>query len=97
MPLAFFICLGGFLALQCVAWLVYGIWVPPFVASHGGRTAGLATHLLLGWGWVQDYRAACELRRRLGRTPWFLRLFEILEVLALLFFCGSIITALAAR
>ncbi len=97
MPLSFLICIIGFCVLQCSAWLVYGIWIPRFVERHGGRTAGIATHLFLGWGWLQDYRAAHALRRQFHSAPWFLRLFEILEVLALLFFLGGIGSAIWAH
>jgi hypothetical protein len=90
MPLPFFICLLGFATFQLAAFLVYAIWIPRFVEWHGGRTAGLTTHLLLGSGCLRDYREAHAIRRRTGRTPWFLRVFEILQCLAVLFFIGGI-------
>ena len=90
MPLPFFICLIGFGIFQIAAFLVYAIWIPRFVEGHGGRTAGLTTHMLLGSGWLRDYREAHAIRRRTGRTPWFLRAFEILQCLAVLFFIGGI-------
>ena len=96
MPLAFVICLIGFGLFQVAAYLVYAIWIPRFVELHGGRTAGFASHLLLQTAWLQDYRAAHVIRRRMGCTPWFLRCFETLEVLALLFFCAGILSAIIA-
>jgi hypothetical protein len=93
MPLAFLICIIGFGVSQCAAWLVYGIRIPRFVESHGRRTAGMTAYLLLGWGWLMDYRTAHALRRQLRHTPWFLRLFEVFEVLAVVFFVAGILTA----
>jgi hypothetical protein len=90
MSLPFDICLVGFGTFQIAAWLVYAIWIPRFVEGYGGRTAGMLTHLFLGSGWLRDYREAHAIRRRIGRTPWFLRTFEVLECLALLFFIGGI-------
>ena len=90
MPLPFLICVIGFGVSQIAALLVYAIWIPRFVERHGGRPAELATHLLLGSGWLRDYREAHVIRRRTGCTPWFLRVFEILECMAVLFFIGAI-------
>ena len=90
MPLPFVICLIGFGVFQIAALLVYIIWIPRFVVGHGGQAAGLAAHLLVGSGWLRDYREAHAIRRRIGRTPWFLRAFEELESLAVLFFIGGI-------
>ena len=90
MPIPFFIFLIGFATFQVAAFLVYAIWIPRFVEGHGGRTAGLAAHLLLQSGWLRDYRVAHAIRRRIGRTPWFLRVFEILQCLAVLCFIGGI-------
>jgi hypothetical protein len=90
MPLPFVICLIGFGAFQIAAFLVYAIWIPRFVEGHGGHTAGFAPHLLMGSGWLRDYRAAHAIRRWTGRTPWFLRTFEVLEVLAVLLFIAGV-------
>ena len=90
MPLPFDICLIGFGVFQIAAFLVYAIWIPRFVEGHGGHTAGFAAHLLLGSGWLRDYREAHAIRRRSGRTPWFLRVFEILEGVAVLFFIAGL-------
>ncbi len=90
MPLPFFICLIGFGIFQIAAFLVYAIWIPRYVEAHGGRTAEFATHMLLGSGWLGDYREAHAIRRRIGRTPWFLRVFEILQCLAVLLFIGGV-------
>jgi len=90
MPSPFVICLIGFGVFQIAAFIVYAIWIPRFVEGHGSRTAGFTTHLLLGSGWLRDYREAHVIRRRIGRTPWFLRVFEILQSLAVLFFIGGI-------
>jgi hypothetical protein len=68
--------------------------IPRFVRLHGGRTAGSTTPLLLYRAWVRGYRDAHAIRRRLGYTPWFLRTFEVLESLALLFLIGSAASAL---
>jgi hypothetical protein len=90
MPLPFVICLIGFGVLQIAAFLVYAIWIPRFVEGHGSRIAGSTTHLLLGSGWLRDYREAQTIGRRIGRTPWFVRVFEIFQCLAVLFFIGGI-------
>lgn len=80
----------GFGAFQIAALLVYAIWIPRFVEGYGGLTAGILTHLFFGSGMLHDYREAHAIRRRIGRTPWFLRTFEVLQCLALLFFTGGI-------
>src|SRR4051812_12696837 len=85
MSLTFLICILGFSVAQFAALLVYGIWIPPFIKAHGGHSATPPGHVDLGLRWLADYRKAHRLRRRIGRTPWFLRLFEILQMLALLF------------
>lgn len=92
MPLPFLICVMGFGVFQIAALLIYAIWIPRFVKGHGGRTAGLAAHLLMGSGWFRDYREAHAIRCRIGRTPWFLRTFEVLEVLAMLCFTAGVAT-----
>jgi hypothetical protein len=90
MPLPFVICLIGFGAFQVAAFLICAIWIPRFVVGHGGHTAGFPPHLLIGSGWLRDYREAQAIRRRIGHTPWFLRTFEVLQVLAVLFFIAGI-------
>jgi hypothetical protein len=97
MPLSFLICLIGFGIFRISAYFVYAIWIPVFVQRHGGRTAGFAAHLLLGSAWLRDYREAHAICRRAGLTPWFVRLFEVLEVVAILFFMAGICSALWAR
>lgn len=97
MPLPFVICLIGFGILQAAAFLVYAIWIPPFVERHGGRAAGLAGQIFLQSGWLRDYREANAIRRRLGRTPWFLRLFDLLELLAVLCFIIGLASTLWTR
>lgn len=83
MPSLFFIGLIVFAVFQCSAVLVYAIWISPFVECNGGRPASLGTHLLLGDGWLREYRQARSLSRRLDHVPWFMRLFEALEAAAL--------------
>jgi hypothetical protein len=97
MPWAFLTCIIGFVVFHMAANLIYAFWIPRFVRLHGGRTAGSSTPLLLSRGWVRGYRDAHAIRRRLGYTPWFLRTFEILESLALLFLLGSVASALWAQ
>ena len=97
MPLSFAICLIGFGVFQVSAVLVYAIWIPVFVQRHGGKTAGFAAHLLLGSAWLRDYREAYAICRRVGSTPWFMKTFSALEVIAILFFIGGIGSALWAR
>ena len=97
MPLSFVICVIGFGVFQISAYFVYAIWIPVYVQRHGGKAAGLATHLLSGSAWLRDYREAHSICRRVGRTPWFIRLFEALEFVAILFFIAGIGSTLLAR
>jgi hypothetical protein len=91
------ICVLGFSAAQLTALLVYGIWIPPFIKAHGGRSATPPGHIDLGFGWLSDYQKARRVRQRTHHNPWFLRLFEVLQVLALLFLFGTIMFALRIR
>ena len=93
-PLPFFICALGFVYFHFTAFLVHAIWVLPFIGRHGGRTADFSLYLLTGFGLMRDYREALVVCRRLGRKPWFLRLFQALELVAVLLLIGALGTAL---
>jgi hypothetical protein len=94
LPLPFFICALGFVYFHFTAFLVHAIWILPFVERRGGRTAGFTLYLLTGSGLMRDYREALAICRRLGRRPWFVRLFQALEFVAVLLLIGAIVAAI---
>lgn len=93
MPLPFLICAIGFVSFHFAAFLVHAIWTNPFIERHGGRTAGLTIYLFTGFGLMQDCRETLTICRRLGRKPWFMRLFQALEFVAIILLVGAIATA----
>jgi hypothetical protein len=97
MTLPLLICVLGFSVAQFAALLAYGIWIPTFIRAHGGRSATGPGHIDLGFRWLRDYRKARKLRHRIGYSPWFLRLFEIFQVVALLFLAAITVLKVIAR
>jgi hypothetical protein len=97
MSLTFLVCILGFCIAQFTALLVYGICIPPFIKAHGGQSAVGPANIDLGFRWLADYRTAHKLRCRIRHTPWFLRLFEILQALALVFLIAGILSAEFAK
>jgi len=97
MTLPLLICVLGFSVAQFAALLVYGFWIPGFIKAHGGQSAVGPGHIDLGFRWLADYRKARKLRRRIGHSPWFLRLFEIFQVVALFFLAAIVVLGVYSR
>ena len=64
-----------FLGLLMLAFLVWAIWVRPFVKRAGARTASPYSLVAL----VADFSTSLIYNR--GPMPWFLRFFAVLLIL----------------
>ena len=72
MPIFVAIFMVPFIACILGSYVLWGMWIAPFVKDHGGRTA-----LFSSWAPMQDYRTAVKLSKKTGDKPWFLKAFEI--------------------
>ena len=84
MPLSFILAMIGvgiYFVVIIIALMIHGIWLAPFVERHGKRTAGFLTWTA-GVGLVLDYLTARQLCHERGISPWWMRWFASLLVVA---------------
>jgi hypothetical protein len=84
----FDLCAFCFLVFGFASLAVWFGWIREYVQSHGERTGSL----LWGGAWITDYATAMRIAKHESRVPWFLRLFQIMMSLGLLFFIVGIIS-----
>ena len=74
-----------FLAYAAMAFIVGGvlIWVI-FIRNFIRRAGVKPAFALFNWSPIFDHRKARAIAKKVGRVPWFLRLFEIMFAAALL-------------
>jgi hypothetical protein len=67
--------------------LVWAMFVRDFIRKHGSKPS----FALFNWSPVWDYRKARLISKKLGRVPWFLRLFEAMLAAAFLIVIGMMV------
>lgn len=73
--------------LFCCSTLLWLGFVQPYIRRNGMKPGCR----LFNWSVIVDYRKARRIAADSGRTPWFVRAFEIVTAFALLLGIGFII------
>ena len=66
--------------LMMVCYLIWVGFIRDFIRRAGGKPGFVA----FNWVLISDYLKARAIAKRIGRVPWFLRLYEVVMAVALL-------------